>query len=365
MSHQIFELDNPFYGSRNPAWHNLGTVLDGQLTSAEALVQAGLDWLVDLESLQSTDGIVVPDAFVTCRLDLACDDKRRFLGVVGTRYNPIQNSEAFRLADALIGEGGARFETAGSLKNGRIVWMLAELPESQKIVDDTLKSYLLLRTSHDGTASLECLLTSIRVVCHNTLTAALRATKNRVKVRHTASAKVNIDEARRILGLAKDHFEEHANRLNQLAAVKVDDRFAKAFSAALYPDAENRNNTRAQNARRDILGLFHGGQAGANQEATNGTAYGLLNAMTEYLDHRTSPERTTKTRREVAENRFASTLWGNHAAKRQQAFDLLSRATGVDGQGRGIMEQVLEARPTADSSDSGNVDDLLGALDLG
>jgi phage/plasmid-like protein (TIGR03299 family) len=254
MSHNIFELDNPFYGSRNPAWHGLGKVLDGQLTSAEALVQAGLDWMVGLEPIQSFDGIVIPDCFVNCRLDLPRDDNRRFLGPVGNRYTDIQHSEVARLGDAIIGESGAHWETAGSLKNGKIVWMLAQLPESQSVVDDKLASYLLLRTSHDGTASLECLLTSIRVVCNNTLTAALRSTKNRVKVRHTASAKVNIDEARRILGLAKDHFEEHSNRLTQLARVSVDDRFSQAFANALYPDKENTNNTRAQNARRDSSG---------------------------------------------------------------------------------------------------------------
>lgn len=336
MAHNIFELDNPMYGSRKAAWHGLGTVLDGQLTSDEALKAAHLDWIVTLESCRSVAGITIPDAFTTVRMDLAEDDTRRFLGIVGKKYHPIQNSEAFRLADALVDASGAKFETAGSLKNGRIVWMLAQLPEAQAVLGDKLANYLLLRTSHDGTASLECLLTSIRVVCDNTLTAAMNRNKNRVKVRHTKSAKVNIDEAKRVLGIAQEHFAEHRERLEKLASVSIDARFVEAFTKALYPDQENRNNTRMDKARNSIRSLFNGRQAGADHKAIKGTAYGLYNAYTEYLDHETGPESSSRSDRQVAESRFESTLYGSNANKRQAAFDLLGRATGVDGQGKGV-----------------------------
>ena len=362
MSHEIWELDNPFYGSRKAAWHGLGTVLDGQLTSEQALTAAHLDWSVHLEACQSVDGLTIPDAYVTTRTDLDTADVRRFLGVVGKRYTPIQNSEAFRLADALVDASGARFETAGSLKNGRIVWMLAKLPETQAVKGDRLENYLLLRTSHDGTASLECLLTSIRVVCWNTLTAALGRNKNRVKVRHTASARVNIAEAQRILGIASTHFGEHRDRLAKLAEVPVDTRFVQAFAQAMYPDRKDQNNTRARNARYDIAALYGGRQAGAGHEAVKGTAYGLFNAFTEYLDHQTAPQRSNKTRRQVAETRFESTLYGGNANKRQAAFDLISRATGVDGNGKGLATVVLEEEPT--TSDRPDVDALLAGIDL-
>lgn len=360
MSHEIWKLDRPFYGSRQPAWHGLGTVLDGQLTSEQALAAAHLDWNVILEPCRSIHDVTIPDAFTTVRADLAHADARRFLGVVGKKYTPIQNSEAFRLADALVDASGAKFETAGSLRNGRIVWMLAQLPEPQTVKGDRLANYLLLRTSHDGTASLECLLTSVRVVCWNTLTAALGRNKNRVKVRHTASARVNIAEAKRILGLASQHFGEHAERLNKLADAPIDKRFAYALVSAMYPDRENQNNTRARNARDEIISLYGGRQVGADQDAIRGTAYGLYNAFTEYLDHNTAPQRTNRTRRQVAETRFESTLYGGNANKRQVAFDLISRATGVDGQGKGLAVQVLEDTP----SDRPDVDALLAGIDL-
>lgn len=369
MSHDVWQLDNPMYGSNRPAWHGLGTVLDGQLTSEQALTAAHLDWTVELEECYSAAWQRIPGAFVTVRKDLNAGDDRRFLGVVGKKYTPIQNSEAFRLADALVDASGAKFETAGSLRNGRIVWMLAQLPEPQSVKGDRLANYLLLRTSHDGTASLECLLTSIRVVCHNTLTAALGRSRgkgpgpgNRVKVRHTASARVNIAEARRILGIASSHFGEHAERLNKLADVKVDRRFVDAFASAMFPDRENQNNTRARNARDEVIALYGGRQAGADQDAVKGTAYGLYNAFTEYLDHNTAPQRSNRTQRQVAETRFESTLYGGNANKRQVAFDLISRATGVDGQGKGLAVQVLEEEPTTSSRP--DVDALLAGIDL-
>ena len=169
-------------------------------------------------------------------------------------------------------------------------------------------------------------------------------------------------EARRILGIAAEHFEQHRNRLANLADVPIDRRFVDAFTNAMYPNRDNQNNTRAQNARYDIAALYGGRQMGADQEAVKGTAYGLYNAFTEYLDHKTAPQRSSKSRRMVAENRFESTLYGGHAHKRQAAFDLISRATGTDSAGKGLAVQVLEERPA--DSDRPDVDALLAGIDL-
>ena len=361
MAHEIWELDRPMY-SRKPAWHGLGTVVSEAPTSADALRLAALDWEVELEAIRSMAGTVIPDTYVTARQDLSVDDNRRFLGVVGSRYNPIQNVQAFSLADALVGEG-ARFETAGSLKNGRVVWMLAKLPNEQTIgTSDKLENYLLLRTSHDGTSALDALLTTVRVVCNNTLSVAMgrMKTANRVKVRHTKSAQVNIGEARRILGLAKDHLEEQANRFQRMADTSVDSRFVEAFSKALFPDKQNQNNTRARNARHSIRRIFSQNQTSGE---SSGDAYGLYNALTEYLDHTASrPQSTSKTLRQVNESRFTSILDGSIAKQRQAGFDLIGRAYGIDGNGRGIVEQVLERVETTENR-TPNADDILSAID--
>lgn len=362
MAHEIWSLDSPMY-SRKPAWHGLGTVVTEAPTSEDALKLASLDWEVGLEPVYGQGSWEIPDAFVTARQDLPQDDSRRFLGIVGKRYNPIQNVQAFSLADALVGEG-ARFETAGSLKNGRIVWMLAKLPNDQTIGrDDKLENYLLLRTSHDGTSALDALLTTVRVVCNNTLSVAMGRMKaaNRVKVRHTKSAQVNIGEARRILGLAKDHLEEQANRFQLMADTSVDSRFAEAFSKSLFPDKENQNNTRAQNARHSIGRIFNRTQATGE---VSGDAYGLYNALTEYLDHTASrPQSTSKSLRQVNETRFTSILDGSIAKQRQAGFDLIGRAYGIDGNGRGIVEQVLERVETGETW-TPTVDDVLAGIAL-
>ena len=134
MSHEIMELDNVMLGSGLEAWHGLGTIVAGQPDSATALRVAGLDWGVDLEQVLLSDGnggtIKVPNGFAIVRDDLDLSDPRRVLGSVTGRYHPVTNREAFEIADALAGEGGARFETAGSLRNGKICWMLARMPET-------------------------------------------------------------------------------------------------------------------------------------------------------------------------------------------------------------------------------------------
>ena len=366
MGHEVWELDKPAYGQNVPAWHGLGVVVDGTMTSGEALEKASLAWHVDLERVFTAQGLQVPDTYVTVRQDLPVNDERRILGSVGNRYTPIQNRDAFALGDAIIGESGAQYDTAGSLKNGRVVWMLAKLPEPVKVKDDTLQHYLLLRTSHDGSSALTVNLTDIRVVCWNTLTAALgRGDEHQVRVRHTRNAKVRIDDARRVLGLATKHFREHTGRMTALAETPIDHRFVEAFAQTMYPDpdGENASPTRAQNARASIRALYGGRQAGANQRAISGTAYGLYNAFTAYLDHDASrPENSKRDTRKLDESRFESTLYGNNARKRQRGFDLLCRATGVDGQGSGLATQVLEREYHDDTSK--DVDTLLSQLDV-
>lgn len=364
--HGIEELDNPAFANNEPAWHGLGTVLPGMgMDSTKALQVAQLMWRVELENVYSRDGIEVPDTFVTVRDDLAKTDKRRLLGTVGNRYTPIQHEEVAHLGDSLLQESGAHWETVGSLRNGRVVWMLARLPKGQIIVDDPIAQYLLLRTSHDASSSLTCLLTPIRVVCNNTLAAAVGGKGNKVHIRHTRGATVKIEETRRVLRLADEHFEQHAKRMGKLAEVKVDDRFAEAFVNTLYPDKENTNNTRAQNARATVRSLWNGKQAGATRRAVQGTAYGLFNAFTEYLDHHTEPENSKKSPRALAETRFETALYGNNAGRRQVAFDLISRATGADGRGVGLATQVLEHEARTGSGTDAMVDTLLGQLDLG
>ena len=132
MAHEIKELDKVMLGNSLPAWHGLGTVVSGTKTTHEAIELAGLDWDVETEQsfIETESGVFkpVPKSRFVVRRDLARDDLRRVLGQCGDQWQPIQNREAFEIGDALMQEGGAKWETAGSLFNGQKVWMLASVP---------------------------------------------------------------------------------------------------------------------------------------------------------------------------------------------------------------------------------------------
>ena len=329
MAHLVAELDRPMYGSNKPAWHGLGTVVAGQPTSEEAIRYAGLDWSVSLEDFYTADMVTVPGHKLTVRTDLPGSDARRVLGVVRDRYTPIQNADAFVWADQLVGGAGARFESAGSLKNGRIVWLLAQLPEEIRVKDDTVAEYLLITTSHDGSKACQVLLTPIRVVCWNTLSLALNQAAAVVSIKHTASAGSRLDEARRVLGLARRYFEAAETVFNRLADVRLSDSHVRALTEKLIPNPpEPASDTRARNARAEVLRLYHGGQQGARQDAVLGTAYGFVNAVAEYVDHVRNTRGSDATARQ--ENRFESIHWGSAADMKRRALELTAESVGLE-----------------------------------
>lgn len=356
MAHRIEELDGVMLGSNKPAWHELGTVVAGQPNSAEAIKLAGMDWAVETEEVYLADGnggrIKIPNTFATVRTDLALDDPRRALGIVSGRYEPIGNAEAFGIVDELIGEGGGRFETAGTLKNGKLAWMMAVAPEKTTIKDDTIARYLLLSTAHDGTRAVQINYTPVRVVCANTLACALNGVKSFATIRHTKNKADQIADAKRVLGLASEYFDAHGETMGKLADSSIDDRFAAAYLQALLPDPPATANFKwsgAKKKRNRIMDLYHGDQAGGDQEAVKGTAYGLLNAVGEYVDH----ERTVLAMngRSKADARMQSVMFGSGARLKQQSFGLLTRVLEVE-------------KPAAGEVQDTAVDNLLASLDL-
>jgi len=324
MAHEMGELDNAMYGSNEAAWHGLGTVVAGQPSAADAIRIAQLEWQVSKTDLYILDDngntVLVNDRSAIIRLDLKSDDNRRILGVCGANYEPVQNVECFAIADALVGEGGANFETAGSLRNGRIVYLTAVLPNHMKVQDDILSKYLLITSSHDGSGALVCLYTPVRVVCHNTLTLALKGKGNRVSIKHTRSATDRCKEAQKILQGADKAFADFGMQLMAWAQKRVSEQFATAYLKCLFPS----DKTRATNIRGAILNLFQGKQRGADQDAVRGTAYGLINSVAEWSDHSRSLHKSAG--RSELECRFESSLLGTGADLKARAGALLTEA---------------------------------------
>ena len=159
-------VETMFYVREKP-WHGLGTLVMEAPASADALVWAGLDWRVIQKEVRTEDG----DWIAGYKANVRSTDGS-VLGIVSDRYKVVQNEDAFRFTDELLGEG-VTYETAGSLQYGRKVWMLARMPQRYIIAGDEIEPYLVIMNSHDGSSGVKVAMTPIRVVCQNTLNLAL------------------------------------------------------------------------------------------------------------------------------------------------------------------------------------------------
>ena len=192
-------VETMFYQGEVP-WHRLGTKVDNILTSEEAIIEAGLDWEVELASV-AVNKRVAPEFKAIRR----ATDKRIY-AIVRNRYTPIQNKEAFSFFDNVVGEKVAMYHTAGSLRDGAQIWMLAKMPDSVSIKGEEIQKYLCLTNSHDGTSAMKMFLTPVRVVCANTLAMAEGHTATKFYTRHTRGYKDKFSIARDVLGISNNFY---------------------------------------------------------------------------------------------------------------------------------------------------------------
>ncbi|MGA1718785.1 MAG: DUF932 domain-containing protein, partial [Aquiluna sp.] len=174
-------------------WHGEGTQLDENPSISEAITAAGLDWRVGTKDLFTAEGERV-NAKATYR-----ESDNRVLGVVGPRYTPLQNQDAFDWFQPFLDAGECQLHTAGSLSEGEKVWVLAQLnrENSEIVKGDEVSKFILLSNSHDGTTSIRVGYTPIRVVCVNTLAAAHGSKQSSlIRIRHTRSSKTNLENVR-------------------------------------------------------------------------------------------------------------------------------------------------------------------------
>jgi phage/plasmid-like protein (TIGR03299 family) len=302
MSHAITSSDSLFT-VRKPAWHGLGVVLERPPASiAEALEAAGLTWEVEQRLVETVDGTLIPELRANVRADTG-----EILGVVSPRYRVVQNVEAFRFADHLIGSE-MHFETAGSLHAGRRVWVLARLPEWISVGGDAVGRYLLVSTGHDGRHGLQAAVTPVRVVCQNTLSFALAGAARVHTVLHRGKVTGRLHEARRVLQLTVDYYRQFAALGDRLALAPMGERSLERILAELYPNGTtDRSAKRAARARGAIGSLFREGQTVGNAP---GTKWAALNAIIEWEDWSRPVrgerfarvlERPTKARRDALE----------------------------------------------------------------
>jgi phage/plasmid-like protein (TIGR03299 family) len=294
-----------------PPWHKLGTQLDHPATAAEAIQYAGLDFKVKLKPVKTVINrkqVVIPNSFATIRTDNCT-----VLGIVGSRYEPIQNKDAFAFFDALVGPDEAMYHTAGVLGNGERIWVLAKLPDYIHVgKNDVINKFLLLTNSHDGSSLVRAKLTPIRVVCNNTLSAALSGSEQEVRIRHTANAVNRLEEGHKLLGLTNTLYSQLETIFNKMALKKVTEKKLVEYVRKLIPENPDAVfQTRNQNIREAILELH---ETGEGAEMSRGSIWGAYNAVTEYTDHVQYSKDASK--------RLNSIWFGGGEKLKHRAFDL-------------------------------------------
>ena len=274
---------------REKPWHGLGEMVQDAPTSADALRLAGLDWRVDQKDIQVIGGTQIPNFKANIR---SSDGK--ILGVVSDRYRVVQNEEAFEFTDGLVG-GDVRYETAGSLNGGRKIWLLAKLPEVQ-VAGDKTEPYLCFTNTHDGSGAIRVCMTPIRVVCNNTLNAALNTAKRAWSVRHVGDIGSKIHEAQMCLEMAGTYMEQLDVLGNQLANTSVTDDQIRQVLSEMFPTDENSSDIEKRHVQRVkdeyMVCLF-----APDIAKFRGTAWGAVNAMSDMVTHN-APLRQTKNYRE-------------------------------------------------------------------
>lgn len=303
-------------------WHGLGVVLKERMTLKQAIKEAHTEWNVVKGSLYYCDKknnmLEVPDKMYTFRSDTGA-----YFGTVGKQYTPIQQTEQADFLEALVGEGGV-VECHGALYGGKQVFWTVKVPEEVIVSgNDKVKAYLILANGHDGSLSFKVFWSPVRVVCKNTLMAALEGFTDGISIRHTRNVQNRVAEAKRILGLSVEFYKELGNVAQELAGQKIsDDVFEHEFLDPLIAiPNDDKSHTKLENVRSMIRMNF---SRGIGSTLAGKTAWGAYNAVTLYSSHQMGGSRNSKT--DAPSKRFDSIYMGSGRDLSLKAFKL---ATGL------------------------------------
>ena len=305
-------IETMFYVRTTP-WHGLGTRVEEALSSEEALEKAGLDWRVVQSELITSDGLSIVGYKANIR-DI--DDK--VLGVVTDRYKIVQNQEAFAFTNELLGKE-VRYETAGSLQEGKKTWLLAKLPSEYIIAGDRISPYLVFSNSHDGSGAIKVAMTPIRVVCQNTLNLALNTAKRIWTANHTGDIQNKLYEAKESLVRAEDYMDKLGAEIYKMNNIKITDDMVSELIKELLPIADNASELQEKNVlklRDDINTRYY---YAPDLQNVQKNAYRFVNAVSDFATH-SKPLRETNSYRE---NLFSRTIEGN--AFIDKSYDLVKK----------------------------------------
>lgn len=304
------------YANETP-WHGLGNQLSPDQPLEVWAKQAGMDWTIESSSVRyvsGDSGLGSIHAFPEQKV-LYRSDTKAPLSVVSNRYQVVQPGEVLEFYRDLTEVGGYQLETAGVLKEGRKFWALARTGQSATLKGkDQVDGYLLLATACDGTMATTAQFTSVRVVCNNTLSIALDGSSGAVKVPHRSQ--FDADAVKRQLGIAVSSWDGFMVRMKALADRKVSPEETESYFQRVLTNPINPANptpTVNESALKSVQMLFDGAGKGALLPSASGTAWGMLNSITEFVDHHR--------RARSDDNRRDSAWFGPGAALKQKAWD--------------------------------------------
>jgi phage/plasmid-like protein (TIGR03299 family) len=298
-------------------WHGLGQELQAGADLEVWKQAAGMDWTIQRgvvryatsrgEDLGLHD---IPESHVLFR-----SDSKAALGIVSKKYKVVQPGEVLEFFRDLTDANGYTLNTAGTLFDGKRFWALAAIGEEACVVgEDKIGGYLLLSSSCDGTLATTARFTTIRVVCNNTLSMALTGKAEReVVVRHTSH--FNANEVKSQLGLARGHFGDFLKAARVLAAKSMSNEKAEDFTDALLKDTGTvlGEDVRKSKQFQKIMDLFKGSAMGGTLVSAEGSAWGLVNSVTEFVDHHA--------RAKTDSHRIASAWYGRGDSLKTEALE--------------------------------------------
>jgi phage/plasmid-like protein (TIGR03299 family) len=268
-------------------WHGLGTSVAQCMTSDEVYAQSGFDQFEpQIGKLFDADMKEIPGFRHVSR----ASDGYSY-GVVGEKYPLVRNRELLDIMDSIVAQdGGAVYDTAGCLFDGRKVFINARLPENLLIAGEEITKFFVLTSAHDGRGAIQLARTPIRVVCQNTLNAALAGASGKGDIRfssikHTVNYEERIAEAVKAMNLTSLYYKNFEAKANELLAIKFSEKDFEKLMDQLYPtpadDACSRAKTVNENTRMALLDAFNV----ENLNNIRNTGWGAYNAVADFSDH--------------------------------------------------------------------------------
>jgi phage/plasmid-like protein (TIGR03299 family) len=320
-----------------------GTIVDNSLSIDEALKESGLDWEVGVDRVRmakKTGGKVIPGFFATYRMDTGDP-----LGIVKTRYNPVQNRDAFAWLRYIIGVDGACVTSAGALHKGRYTWVCIDLGGFDVLPEDAVRKRMLILNSHDGSSNILVQLLPHRIACQNILNFSYGVKKgdgdenygggsDPFKIRHTGTAMIKLSEIQRVIGVANTNFDRVQASFEAFKSTTVTPEQNDAIIyAALGVTDEDRNLYNAGEFEKTPQWVNHFGLIndviekgpGSDIKGVRGTVWGAFNGINSYFDH----IRTVRGSEKNPDNAIESKLMGHSAKMKVKAFDACLNAVEI------------------------------------